>query len=86
MQAARDAGLSIPQDVPIVGFDDPASAPLRDPPLTTVRQPLEETALRAYQCVRQAIAADSAEPTSCKLPTELVARESTGPVPQPPVI
>jgi LacI family transcriptional regulator len=83
MQAVRDAGLSIPRDVSIVGFDDPASAPLLDPPLTTVRQPLEEMALRAYQSVRQAIAAGSAEPASCKLPTELVARESTGPARQP---
>jgi LacI family transcriptional regulator len=79
MQAIRQAGLSIPRDVSIVGFDDPASAPLLDPPLTTVRQPLVEMASRAYGLAREALLAKPGEPRVRKLKTELVVRQSTGP-------
>ena len=79
MQVVRRIGLTIPQDVSIVGFDDPPSAPLLDPPLTTVRQPLEEMAARAYQLVRQALVAHMVETPSYQLPPELVVRGSTGP-------
>ncbi len=83
MQAVRRAGLQIPADVSVVGFDDPASAPLLDPPLTTVRQPLELMAARAYQMVREAIDGNRAALASHCLPMELVVRRSTGPAPQP---
>jgi DNA-binding LacI/PurR family transcriptional regulator len=76
MQAVRQTGLSSPGDVSLVGFDDPASAALLDPPLTTVRQPLTEMAAEAYRLIRQVPAK---KPTSCKLATELVVRNSTGP-------
>ena len=46
IQAARQVGLDIPRDISVVGFDDPQSAPLLDPPLTTIRQPLTEMATR----------------------------------------
>ncbi len=39
IQAIKEKGLRIPEDVGIVGFDDPLWAPLLEPPLTTVRQP-----------------------------------------------
>jgi DNA-binding LacI/PurR family transcriptional regulator len=81
MQAVRQAGLTIPDDVSIVGFDDPASAPLLDPPLTTVRQPLDAMASRAYGAVCQAITGEAGRLRSCKLVTELVVRDSTGPAP-----
>ncbi len=81
MQAVRRTGLSVPDDVSIVGFDDPASAALLDPPLTTVRQPLVEMAAEAYRLACQAIAGRSAMAPSCKLATELVIRSSAGRVP-----
>jgi DNA-binding LacI/PurR family transcriptional regulator len=40
--AAADAGLAVPDDLSVVGFDDSPAAPLTSPPLTTVRQPTEE--------------------------------------------
>jgi DNA-binding LacI/PurR family transcriptional regulator len=89
MQAVRQAGLSVPADVSIVGFDDPASAALLDPPLTTVRQPLAEMASEAYRLICQAIVAKSGvgakivfAPPSRKLATELVIRGSTRPIPK----
>jgi DNA-binding LacI/PurR family transcriptional regulator len=46
---ARAAGLRIPTDLSIVGFDDLPVAALVDPPLTTVRQPLTEMAIAATE-------------------------------------
>lgn len=78
-RVVRDAGLSIPGDVSIVGFDDPKSAPLLEPPLTTVRQPLGEMASQAYEKMRQVILHGHGDVGSCTLPTELIVRGSTGP-------
>ena len=41
VRAARRAGLRVPQDVSVVGFDDSALMSCTEPPLTTVRQPIE---------------------------------------------
>ncbi len=81
MQIARKARLEIPYDVSVVGFDDPASAALLDPPLTTVRQPLEAMAARAYVMVRDALLGGAIKPQNVKIPPELVVRSSTGPLP-----
>jgi len=81
MQAVRRVGLSIPHDVSVVGFDDPTSASMLDPPLTTVRQPLNEMAARAYRLTRRLMVEGASGATSCRLLTELVVRDSTGPVP-----
>ena len=80
LEIVRSAELSIPGDVSLVGFDDPAAAAMLDPPLTTVRQPLDEMAARACRLVRQAIV-DGQPPTdSCTLATEMVVRGSTAAV------
>lgn len=79
IQVVRAAGLSIPQDVSVVGFDDPASAPLLDPPLTTIRQPLTEMSSRAYTLIRDALTSGDHRMPSSQLPTELVIRGSTAP-------
>jgi GntR family transcriptional regulator, arabinose operon transcriptional repressor len=79
IQAARSAGLSIPDDLSVVGFDDPASAPLLAPPLTTVRQPLAEMAELAFRLLRR-MQQDPQTPAGTeRLATELVVRESTAP-------
>ncbi len=77
MQTARQAGLALPDDVSIVGFDDPVSAPLLSPPLTTVRQPLEAMAEQAYDVVCRAVREGGAGLAMSRLPTELVVRGST---------
>jgi GntR family transcriptional regulator of arabinose operon len=82
MQAIRATGLSIPQDISLVGFDDPPSTPLLAPPLTTVRQPLEQMAKAAFEQIRGSIVDRTKTPQSRQLRTELIVRESTGPAPR----
>jgi DNA-binding LacI/PurR family transcriptional regulator len=70
------AGLQVPQDVALVGFDDSSAALACDPPLTTIRQPLEEMAARMAQLLlRQISEPDAALQSSVFQPT-LVVRES----------
>ncbi len=76
MEAARDHGLQIPRDISIVGFDDIPQAAHVHPPLTTVRQPLEEMGQRAARLLLHYIAHPDAEVEQIELPTELIIRES----------
>jgi DNA-binding LacI/PurR family transcriptional regulator len=87
MRAVRLAGLRIPEDVSIVGFDDIDLARHLEPPLTTVAQPkrqMGETAvemiLQLLSTAQQAGLAGQAQVTDCVLPSQLVVRESTAPV------
>lgn len=83
LRAARDAGLSVPADVSIVGFDDSPIARQLDPDLTTVRQDVTAKGRAAAAALIQQIApAPNARPNKrVSLPTELVVRGSTGPAP-----
>jgi LacI family transcriptional regulator len=74
----QTAGLGIPADVAVVGFDDMMMSGLLAPPLTTVRQPVRLLGERACTRLLERIA-DRALPSRCeRLPTELVIRESCG--------
>jgi DNA-binding LacI/PurR family transcriptional regulator len=82
MRALRDAGLRVPEDVSVVGFDDILSAAYATPSLTTVRQPLTEMGKRGAQILLERIADREKEfPGEVVMNPELVVRESTGPVP-----
>ena len=76
MEAARERGLRLPEDLSLVGFDDIPQASHVHPPLTTVRQPLEEMGHRAALLLLQYIAHPEAEIERIELPTELIERES----------
>lgn len=76
MEVARNVGLTIPHDLSIVGFDDPASAAFLGPPLTTVRQPLEAMAARAYVSVRDALLGAPMRQMNVKMQPELILRGS----------
>jgi LacI family transcriptional regulator len=76
MEAARDCGLRIPEDISIVGFDDIPQASHVNPTLTTVRQPLEQMGRLATRMLLESIH-DRARPTErIELPTELIVRGS----------
>jgi LacI family transcriptional regulator len=72
----RAAGLAVPEDVSIVGFDDIPVAAFIDPPLTTVRLPAHELGLAAGRALLDRIAGRPVEPRAL-LPTELVVRASS---------
>ncbi|HZX38522.1 MAG TPA: LacI family DNA-binding transcriptional regulator [Streptomyces sp.] len=82
-QALRESGRRIPEDVALVGFDDSAIARHMDPPLTSVRQPIEEMGramidlLLAEIADRRPFASRGLELRQLVLPTELVARDSS---------
>lgn len=79
MEAARVNGLRIPDDISVVGFDDIPHASVVHPPLTTVRQPLEDMGRRATQMLLQLIADPQLHIGRVALPTELVTRQSCCP-------
>ena len=80
IRALKDAGLSVPGDVSVVGFDDIQSAAYATPSLTTVRQPLTEMGRRGAQVLLERIAdREKAFPAEIVMMPELVVRESTGP-------
>lgn len=78
MQVVREHGLAIPRDVSLVGFDDMAFAPLVDPPLTTIRQPVAAMGELAVQHLLALLEGQTA-PAETRLPVELVTRQSVAP-------
>jgi len=85
IRALKDAGLRVPEDVSVVGFDDIQSAAYSTPSLTTVRQPLFEMGQRGAQILLERIANREAPHASeVVMAPELVVRESTGLAGAPP--
>lgn len=76
MDAIRTAGLRVPQDISVVGFDDIPDAQWTHPQLTTVRQPMREMGQRAARMLLQMIDHPELPPQRIELPTELIVRES----------
>jgi LacI family transcriptional regulator len=81
IKALREAGLRVPQDVSVVGFDDVQSAAFQNPALTTVRQPLRTMGMLAAQTVLQQIGDSELTVPAQQIVVEpeLVVRESTCP-------
>ena len=79
MDAAREWGLRIPDDISIIGFDDIPQASLVYPKLTTVRQPLEQMGQIAVKMLLERIEDPSRPPQRVTLATQFVIRESCGP-------
>jgi len=78
LRAFAAAGVRVPGEVALVGFDDIYPARLVDPPLTTVRQPMRKLGERACARLLDRIASPALNPTVELLPTELVLRASCG--------
>ena len=78
IRALKDAGLSVPADASVVGFDDILSAAYSTPSLTTVRQPLFEMGCRGAQLLLERIAdREKSQPHEIVMAPEFVVREST---------
>jgi len=85
IQALREAGRRIPQDVSVVGFDDIQSAAFQNPALTTVRQPLREMGMLAAETLLRRISAphEADYPKEIVVQPELICRASTAAAPGP---
>jgi LacI family transcriptional regulator len=81
IEAVRTRGLRIPEDMSVVGFDDTQVAWFASPPLTTVRQPLQEMGGVALRTALRLANGEKLDSHHVELATELVVRRSTGPPP-----
>jgi DNA-binding LacI/PurR family transcriptional regulator len=79
VRAARRLGLDVPRDVSVVGYDDSAFMNYTDPPLTTLRQPIEAMARAAVTLLVNQISGAQPTPRELLHEPELVVRGSTGP-------
>ncbi len=79
MRAFLDAGLRVPEDISVVGFDDILSAAFQTPSLTTVRQPLRRMGETAGRILLERLAGKNSHPDFVTVEPELVVRASTGP-------
>ena len=74
---ARATNLSIPKDVAVTGFDDVPVARHLHPPMTTVRQPMQELGGSAFEVLYSKITTGKGE-ADVVLPVQLIVRESCG--------
>jgi LacI family transcriptional regulator len=85
MREAFDLGISVPQDLSVIGFDDVRLTQFVIPPLTTVRMSQTELAKLAFQALLTEVERDVPSPTGTEyvLETDLVLRKSTALAPNP---
>jgi len=81
IKALKQAGLRIPHDISVAGFDDIAFSAFTDPPLTTIAQPAEEFGHTSVSLLVDVLNGKIKKAPRVILPYELVIRSSTGPAP-----
>ncbi|BBB00160.1 putative LacI family transcriptional regulator [Actinacidiphila reveromycinica] len=81
VRAARRKGLTVPGDFSVVGYDDSAFMNYADPPLTTLRQPIEAMSRAAVTLLANQISGNNPTPKELLHEPELVVRSSTAPPP-----
>jgi DNA-binding LacI/PurR family transcriptional regulator len=81
IRAVRRAGLTVPGDVSVIGYDDSPLLNCTDPPLTTVRQPIEPMGMSAIALLVNEMETVAAHPEELLFEPELVVRGSTGSAP-----
>lgn len=86
IRAFQEAGLQVPRDVSVVGFDDISIAVHNNPALTTVRQPLEKMGETAARYLLERMENHKPWLPSIVIEPELVVRDSTGPAPTARVV
>ncbi len=77
-RACKEAGLVVPDDVAIVGYDDVGWARLHEPPLTTVRAHFHEIGYQAARRLIELIEQDASTPLRIRIATEIILRGSCG--------
>lgn len=84
MRAAQALGLRVPGDLSVIGFDDIHAAAFTDPPLTTIRQPLEQMGATAVRLLIDLIRGAEPDELHVRFPATLAPRRSTAPPTAPP--
>jgi DNA-binding LacI/PurR family transcriptional regulator len=84
IRAVRRMGLDVPADVSVIGYDDSALMTCTDPPLTTIRQPIDAMGRALVAALVHQIEGGPAAAEELLFEPELVVRGSTGPVARPP--
>ncbi|MDO3409250.1 LacI family DNA-binding transcriptional regulator [Saccharibacillus sp. CPCC 101409] len=82
LKQARAAGLSVPRDLSVIGFDNTMLADICQPALSTISQPLREMTRRAMDMLNAAIDDPAAPVSHIRVEPELVVRDSAGPAPE----
>lgn len=77
LQAAKESGVRVPEELSIVGFDNTILATVTDPPLTTVAQPMEQMGKLAFNLVIESLNNKDSVKQRIVLRPELVVRRST---------
>ena len=78
LHALRHAGVAVPDDIAIVGYDDLPAAAIAMPPLTTIRQPIRRFGVLAVETLMDIIENGAEPPRRVILPTELIIRQTCG--------
>lgn len=79
IRALQEAGLHVPEDISVVGFDDIDGAAYHNPAITTVRQPLQQMGELAARTLLNRIESNEPYAPEIAIEPELVVRHSTGP-------
>jgi LacI family transcriptional regulator len=82
--AITRAGLRVPDDISVVGFDDIELSQFTQPPLTTIRLSRDELGRKAFDALYETVEGQQRSGHEIKVSTSLVLRKSTAPVKAPP--
>ena len=77
LRALREAGIKVPEDMAIMGFDGLPSSETATPALTTIKQPVTATGARAVHILNDLVTGVATAPVAELMPVELVIRESS---------
>ena len=81
VQGARQTGRSVPHDVSVIGYDDSPLIPMTDPPLTTVRQPVDAICRAAVSTLLAQLGGERPSDTEMLFAPDLIVRDSTAAAP-----
>ena len=81
VQGVRQTGRSVPQDVSVIGYDDSPLIPMTDPPLTTVRQPVDAICRAAVSTLLAQLDGERPSDTEMLFAPDLIVRDSTATAP-----
>ncbi|MEV6130688.1 LacI family DNA-binding transcriptional regulator [Streptomyces violaceusniger] len=84
LTGARALGLSVPEDLSVIGVDDIPFTEVSQPSLTSISVPMARAGALSLQMLGQVLAGERQIPRTHRLPTQLIVRDSTGPATRAP--